>query len=175
MPNEQFQITKAQYDGMQRSISTLEQHKHTGNDSLQTDPSQQLNAQYYGLYAKVTVTSTQIKALHTSPVTLIPAKGANSIIIVDGIAAKLIYNTAAYTGSNPIAFTYTNASGTAVTAAMGSTFLNGSSTSYDFVRGIITEFSPTANAPIVASVASANPAAGNSTLIFVINYRVVTF
>lgn len=160
---------------LQEGLQKQQQHKHTGNDSLQIDPSQQLNAQYYGLYVKATITSTQIKALHTTAVTLIPAKGANSIIVVDDISAKLVFNTTAFTGSNPMAFTYTNSGGTAVTAGMGSTFLNSSATAYDSVRGIVTEFSPVANAPIVLSVGTANPAAGNSTLVFIINYRVLTF
>lgn len=123
---------------------------------------------------RFTLTSAQILALNGTVVTLIPAF-LQSVIIVEGIEARLNFNSIAYTGANALEFRYTGASGTKVTADMASTFINSASTAYDHVAGVVTELTPVINAPIVVRVPTANPGAGNSTLDLFIKFRIVSF
>ena len=123
---------------------------------------------------RITLTSAQILALNSTAVTLIIAH-ALSIIVVEGIAARLNFNSTAYEGTNNLEFRYTNASGAKITADLSSTFLNSSSTAYRHVLGIEAELTPVINSAIVVTVPVANPTTGNSTLDLVIKYRVVTF
>ena len=124
--------------------------------------------------AQVTLTAAQIKALHTTPITLIAAQGANTIIDVETIIAKLAFGTTQYTGTNAIETRFTNASGAKAAADIGSTFLNGSANAVDQVGGVTTEVTPVANAAIVLSVPTANPAAGDSPVTFTVFYRVIS-
>src|SRR3990167_37345 len=124
--------------------------------------------------ARFLLTSAQILALNTTPITLIQAI-PNSFIVVEGITARLNFNTTAYTGANNLEFRYTDASGVKVTADMINTFLNSAATAYDNVAGVEAELTPVINSPIVVRVPTANPGAGNSTLDLFIKYYVVTF
>ena len=123
---------------------------------------------------RFTLTSAQILALNTTPVTLIEAF-LNSNIIVEGITARLNFNTTAYTGANALEFRYTNASGVKVTADLSSAFLNSAATAYASVAGIEAQITPVLNAPIIIVVPTANPATGNSTLDLFIRFKVITW
>lgn len=177
MQNKDFNISQAEWEQMKAHVHKQDQHQHTGvGDSLQIDPAKALSGQqFYGLFSKVTLTAAQVKALHSAPQTLVPAAGANSVVVVDSVDAKLVFNSTAYTGSNNLQFLYTNGSGTKVTADMGSAFLDSSSTAYDHVAGVVTELAPTVNAPVVVAVPTANPAAGDSVLTIITKYRILTF
>jgi hypothetical protein len=121
---------------------------------------------------KVTLTSAQILALNTTPITLIPAQGANTYIEVLACVAYLKFNSAAYTGANAANITYTNAAGAAATGTLASSFLDSSSSAA--AKVIPAAVTPVVNSPIVISVGTANPAAGNSTITLDLFYRVVT-
>ncbi len=172
---EEFQVTEKQYQKLQGDIEALQQHKHTGLDSLQISPTDLIQYQRYGAYTRTVLTSAQVLALHTTPITLVAAPGANTVVIVDSIDAKVVFNTTAYTGANNLEFRYTNGSGTKVTADMSSTFINSASSAYDHVGGIIAELTPTANAAVVVAVPTANPGAGDSTIVFITRYRLLTY
>lgn len=118
--------------------------------------------------------ATQIQLLHTTPVILVPAQGAHTVTIVTSVVAKIKYMGTAYTGGNNLEFRYTNASGIKVTADLANTFINSTSDTYAAVSGITTAFTPVLNSPITVSVPTANPAAGNSTITFVVTYYVTT-
>lgn len=150
-------------------------HIHNGIDSPKIPPSSIVGLPLLVAVSKMILSPTQVKALHTTPVTLVPAQGATTVVIVDGITARVNFNSAAYTGANNLEFRYTDGSGTKVTADMGSAFLDSASMAYQHVAGIITAFAPIANAPIVVCVPAANPAAGNSTITFITKYRIIPF
>lgn len=124
--------------------------------------------------ARYRLTTAQILALNTTPITIVPAY-LLSLIIVEGITAKNNFNTTAYTGGNNLEFRYTGAAGAKVTADMASTFINSSATAYDHVAGVVTELTPVINTPIVVRVPTANPATGDGSIDLFIKYRVVTF
>lgn len=123
----------------------------------------------------VSLTAAQVKALHTTPITLVSAQGSGTIVLVDGIAFGSTFVSVAYTGANNLEFRYTDGSGTKVTADIASGTLNFSSgTKYAFVAGVTSEFAPVANAAIVVAVPSANPGAGDSIVKLVAYYRILT-
>lgn len=125
--------------------------------------------------ASVTVATGAVLTLNGTPVELVAAPGSTKVILIDEISAKLVFNSIAYTGSNALEFRYTNGSGTKVTADIANTFINSASgTNYAAVKSIVTAFTPVANAAVVVFVPTANPAAGNSPIVFKIKYRIVT-
>lgn len=122
-----------------------------------------------------TLTATEIKALFTTEIQLIPAPGAGRIIIVDEIVAKIVFGTIAYTGANALEFRYTDKTGAKVTADIAAAFINtAAGTAYASVKGVVTALTPVANAKIVVNVPTANPGAGDSLITFTVRYHVVT-
>lgn len=123
----------------------------------------------------VTVATGSVLTLNATPVQLVAAPGAGKAIIIDGIVAKLVFNSIAYTGSNALEFRYTDGSGAKVTADIAASFINSASgTNYASVAGVTTALTPVANAAVVVRVPTADPGAGNSPIVFTIRYHVVT-
>lgn len=153
-------------------------HSHTGTDSSPVAYANLQGAQYIALTRTITLTSAQILLLKTTPIELIPQPSALNVILVEGITARLIYGGTAYTGANNLEFRYTDASGTKVTADIGSAFLDSSASGWQHVAGITTAFAPIAggsgsNGRIVVCVPTADPAVGNSTITLTLKYRIV--
>lgn len=125
------------------------------------------------LYQKsIPLTATQVKALFSSPITLITAPGAGKIITVNRIVFASTFATAAYTGSNNLEFRYTGASGAKVTADIAAATLNfASGVQYSTVAGVVTELVPVVNAAVVVCVPTANPAAGDSPVMLYVEYN----
>lgn len=120
---------------------------------------------------RVTLTSAQILALFTTPITLIPAPPAGYFIDIISITAKVKFNSVAYTGANALELRYTGAAGAKVSADLPNTFINSAADAYIKVTQV--GVTPVAAAPVVAAVPTANPAAGNSVMGFDILYRTV--
>lgn len=121
------------------------------------------------------LTAAQVKALFTTPISLVPAAGAGTIIVVDRVTFGSTFVTPAYGGSNNLEFRYTGAAGAKVTADIGFATLNfPSGTQYSTVAGVTTELIPVANSPIVVDVPVANPTSGNSLVTVVVTYRILT-
>jgi hypothetical protein len=126
--------------------------------------------------AKVTLTATQIKALNTTPITIVAAQGAGKRIIVEQIFGVSVGVTAAFTGANALEFRYEDGTGPKVSADLPSSFINAADTVtvLGAVSGVATALVPYTNVPVVAFVPTANPggvtAAGTITLTVV--YRV---
>ena len=126
--------------------------------------------------AQVTLTPTQLKAMHTTPIALVPAQGAGTVIEVVSIHGKLVFGTAAYTGNNAMEFRQTDGSGVKLSADLPyATFVQAASgTTYGLSKSLGTAVIPVANAALVAVTPSANWAAGDSPIVLTVLYRVIT-
>lgn len=165
-------------------VSPIPVHSHDGIGSPQVNPNDLINASLYFAVQQTVLSSTQIKSLHTTPITLVGAQGIgnvtaamiNTVLIVEGITAKIYAGSTAFTGANNLEFRYTDGSGIKVTADMANTFINttANTIAYDHVAGIVTEFAPVAHAPIVVCVPTANPGTGNGKIIISVKYRTVS-
>lgn len=121
---------------------------------------------------KVTLTSAQVLTLNGTPVTLVPAPGAGRGIIVHNVVGRVDYNSAAYATNTTVEFRYTDGSGTKVAVDMAS-LLAATADKTQHVQGATAEFTVTPNAPVVARVATGNPATGNSPIEFTVFYAEV--
>lgn len=127
-----------------------------------------------GQVTAISLTSAQIKALNTTPITIVSAQGTDTTIIVDEIILKNTFVTTAYTGSNALEVRYTNGSGEKVTADFPNTFLNLVATGYSWVKSLATPVISVENSPIVLYVPTANPATGDGTITGLVKYHTVT-
>lgn len=160
------------------SAFKLPSHAHTGLDSPQVPYTNIFNADQYAFTQTRILTSAQILALKDSFVPLVLPPNANTVVIVNGITAKLSYLGTAYTGANSLEFRYTNASGAKVTTDLANTFINSSATTYAHAPAVTAAFTPVVggsanNGQIVVCVPTANPAAGTGTITFNVHYRIV--
>lgn len=126
------------------------------------------------LIAKVTLSSAQILALFTTPITVIAAPGAGKLINLINVTARLNYNSIAYgAGNDDIAFSLN-----AWTLVTFTGFLS-NTTNY---AGIFSAFanaddisvSPIANQPVTVAALTGNPTLGNSTVDIYATYNIIT-
>lgn len=130
-----------------------------------------------GIFLSVTVslTAAQVKALFTTPCTLVAAPGSGKVALVHEILFSSTFLTTAYAGANNLEFRYTNGAGAKVTADIANTTLNfATGTRYASVAGVTTELQPVANAAVVVCVPTANPTLGDSIVKFTVIYSIVT-
>lgn len=82
--------------------------------------------------ATLNLTNAQIKALFTTPITIVPAQGAGTVITVTSIIVKYIYGgTNAFTGGGNLNIRYTNTTGQSINATiMTSALLLGTASVY---------------------------------------------
>lgn len=172
----------------QYRTSNIPAHRHdtiNSNPVYYTDLS---GVQAFLVSNTVTLSSTQILALHTTPIVLITTPGPKSFVFVEGVAGRLTYSGTAYTGTNNLEFRYTSGSGLKVCADMpAGPFLNATASAYsyspwwvDFSRNVDSNFTPVGgdtgnNGQVVVSVPNANPATGNSSITLTVYYRIVSF
>lgn len=129
--------------------------------------------------AVVSLTAAQTKALNTTPQTLVAAPGAGKLIVVDSIIVKNVFGTVAYTGANALQFFLGDTSGQKAVGDIANTFINIASGTHYAVSIALAAYADTAgtamiNAPLIVSVPTANPGAGDGILTFTVNYFIVT-
>ncbi len=85
----------------------------------------------------ITLTSSQIKSLNSTPVTLIESPEGDKSIKVNSIFARITFGSAAYVGAGAMEFRYTNGSGDKVCADMSNAFITNGSTTYRQCKGTL--------------------------------------
>ena len=134
--------------------------------------------QDYGVrLAKGTLTSGQVLALNTSPITVISAPGAGKIINILSVFTRLNFNSAAYAANTSLRLKYV---GAAYDALVDSSILvSGASRVLRWDQAISTTVSATNtqmidNVGIQITVNTGNPTTGDSSLDYYIYYVITT-
>jgi hypothetical protein len=135
--------------------------------------------------ATVTLTAAQIKAWTTTPITIIPAQGAGTAIVVQDVVSKFVYGgTNAFTGGtgSPPALRYGSSTGLIARANEVATKdqLTSTANSYVMEAALNLAANPASSienqAVLLFSNGSAytGNAANNNSLVVNVNYYVVT-
>ena len=124
----------------------------------------------------ITVSSAELLALRATPKTIVPAKGATTIIDFLSATLFLDYNSAAYVESSAdIVARFTDDSGAIVSTTLDATgLLNETSDQHRTLKPIATDLTPVVNSPIVLHNAGAGEwTTGDSPLYVFVRYRVI--
>lgn len=130
--------------------------------------------------ATVTLSSANILALRATPITLVAAQGADTVIRYLGATLRLVYGTSAYTESaDNITVKYTNGSGVAVSETIEATnFIdqtaNTLTSSKPALNAIVAETGASNQALVLHNTGDGEYAAGDGTLVVYIDYQVIS-
>jgi len=132
--------------------------------------------------AQVTLTAAQLKALYTSPQTIVAAPGPGKAIMVLGAIAKYTYATAAFSGGSSPALYINGYSGAgwavvpAFTQGPGNALLAATADkmSYGFPAGGGADLANLSNQPLVFAGSAADHTAGGGSLTLTVRYMIVT-
>lgn len=123
----------------------------------------------------VTLSTGEILDLFDTPIELIPAPGANKMIQIISVSAKLDFNTTAYNaGTDELRIEYNTGTSEAVNGIPNG-FLEAISDSYSYTGLPNPIAGPFTNKSIVATTTSTDPITGDSTIDLIILYKIVTF
>jgi len=127
---------------------------------------------------KVRLTADEVRALFTTPQTLLTAPGPNKFITIDQAIAYLDFSGAAFTGGNDLEIRATDRTGTVLTYdGFDSTFLNSGADAIAIESGVSYwgEVTRLLDKPIIAVVPVADPggALSTSTLTIILMYKVI--
>ena len=124
-----------------------------------------------GLFTtKVTISSAQILALNSTPITLVPAAGAGTVIENHGIFLFYDYNSVAYATNTNLRFFLGAYEQTTVTSILTGT----SDKYYNAVLPLPATTTNVVNQPLTVDVQTGNPTAGDSPLYVYVTYRIIT-
>lgn len=126
--------------------------------------------------ATVTLTSAQILALFTTPITVVPAPAAGSYLAFEGMLLKYAAGATAYTltGATNFEVRFTNASGALVNVVLAvAGVLDQATNQIRLVKSIATNVTPVAAAVLVIGIGGADPTLGNGTVTVEVLYSVI--
>jgi hypothetical protein len=135
--------------------------------------------------ATVTIPTASVITLHSVPVNLsllaggagLAAPGAGAIIMVDYIAAELVYNSATYAAGGALTITYGTGGGVAHGTAIPAALVTATATEVFLTPGGMTAqlaASAAVNAALWIQAATQDFTTGNSPLNLQIGYRILT-
>jgi len=125
---------------------------------------------------KTTLSSAQILALFTTPITLIPAQGLNTVINVISILPRLLFNATAYTipAFSRLEYHEVNLAGTLI-ANQGSSFVSSGVSIVERPNIPFSTITLLENVDLVAAYTVGNPTLGNSTIEINVLAQVIQF
>jgi hypothetical protein len=122
-------------------------------------------------YFDVTIPSADVLTGNTTPIDLVPAQGANKIIILTGYQLYLIYNTIQYATNGDLQILL----GTLVLDTTPDTFLFSAVDKFKFEQNFdaTDDLSEFVNQPLSIQVDTGNPTAGDSDIRIFGTYKVI--
>ncbi len=128
--------------------------------------------------ASVAVSSAEFLGMYAAPKLLIPAPGANKLIIVDNMQLVMTYGSANYAVGGVVAAQYDTTSGASARVLATATeaaadFAAASTTFRSLMSTTIAPFSTTVNKGVYLSNATSAFTTGDSTFVAKVNYHVV--
>lgn len=134
-------------------------------------------------FVDVTVTSAEVLALNATPITLVAAPGADQALIFEGAVLYKAAGTAyaAIAAGDDLAIKYTDENGIDVAVSEMTGFADSTSAQTRYIRpqtgalaaGTVSDFTPVANAALVAHMLTGEITTGDSDFLLRIYYRVV--
>lgn len=127
---------------------------------------------------RIILTASQVRALNSTPQTLLSAPGPNKFITIDQAVAYLNYSGAIFTGANDVEIRATDGSGTVLTEdGFSSAFLNGAADAIAIESGVSYwgEVTRLLDKSVVATVPVADPGgvSSTSTLTIILFYKII--
>lgn len=134
-----------------------------------------------GGFRTVQIPTTQMLTLNTVPIQIVPAAGANTVIIPYLLMATIVYNSATYScnASGATLIYGANAGGTSTGITISQAFIQSSSgnpaifSAYASSSAYLPVVSTDVNQPLTLQAASSNPTTGNSDMYVRVYYTVV--
>jgi hypothetical protein len=123
--------------------------------------------------AKVSVTSSEIKNINTTPKILIAAPGASKFIQLIGATMRYNYNSIAYASADNLVINHGNSGSAPLTAGMDITTITNSITKQVSVSDAEWNDALVVNAGLYLYRSAGNPTTGNGTLDIYLTYRIV--
>lgn len=126
-----------------------------------------------------TVTAAELKALKTTPIEILPATlaGTGHSLLVHSVLFRFNWATTQYTGGGAIKLYYNGGDGSNVMAStVAASFVTGPTaavTTDALVNGTASQLAVPQNTAVKMTCATADFADGDSTVVLVVNYRVV--
>ena len=131
-----------------------------------------------GLVASVAITAAQFNGMYAAPVLLLPAPGANKLIVVNNMQLVMTYVSANYAAGGVVAAQYDStvhgAGVLATNSEAAADFQAAASTVFKFNGGVVlAPFATTVNKGLYLSNATGAFTTGDSTFVAQVNYNVI--
>lgn len=128
--------------------------------------------------ASVTLSSAQVLAIFTTPITVVAAPGAGLMVLPTAALFNYTFVSTAYTdGGGSLFLYYGSNAGTAATSSMATsgfwTLTHSAATQSTIINHSNAAVTALANQPLVLQQNTANPTLGNGTLTVTVAYAVV--
>jgi len=129
-------------------------------------------------YVAVPITATAFNGMYATPVALVAAGGANTLLVLDKVQLLMTYGSAAYAAGGVAAVQYdSTANGAGVIASStlaAATFQPTASTGWNFNAGVVAEtFSTCVNKGLFLSNITGAFTTGNSAMVAHVWYKII--
>jgi len=129
-------------------------------------------------YIAVPITAAEFNGMYAAPKLLVPARGANTLLVLDKVQLLMTYNSANYAAGGVTAIQYdSTANGAGVIASStlaAATFQDAASTAWNFNAGVVAEtFSTCVNKGLYLSNITTAFTTGNSAMVAHVWYSVI--
>lgn len=131
------------------------------------------------IWTKTDISSAELLALNATPINIVPAPGANKILILDSALVFYNYNSTAYAGigaSEDLAIKWNTGSGTIAGSMEATGFLDATSDQYrlmSIVGTLTATITPQINTALVLHMTVGEITTGNSPLVVITRHSVL--